>query len=138
MATVTADYRDRARIVFETRGRHFTNVRERGGDGGPIGYTSTELLLFAIGNCALGALMNHELLRDADVPHASAVLEASIVPDPERIDEIDVFLRLEVMDPALLAHRDTLELASCQCPLCNTFDGKVRAHLDLSCPAISR
>lgn len=138
MATVTADYRDRSRIVFEARGRHFTNVRTPAADEGPVGYTSTELLLIAVGNCTLGALLNHELLRDAEVLRSSAVLEAEMVPNPARIARIDVAIRLEVADPALLEHHAAIEIASCECPLCNTLGDKVHTRVDLSCPAISR
>ena len=138
MATVTADYRERARIVFEARGRHFTNIRTPAADEGPVGYTSTELLLIAVGNCTLGALLNHELLRDAEVLHASAVLEAAMIPNPARIDRIDVAIRLEVVDPALLEQHEAIEIASCECPLCNTLGEKVRTRVDLSCPAVSR
>jgi len=138
MATVTADYRERARIVFEARGRHFTNIRTPAADEGPVGYTSTELLLIAVGNCTLGALLNHELLRDAEVLHASAVLEAAMIPNPARIDRIDVAIRLEVVDPALLEQLEAIEIASCECPLCNTLGEKVRTRVDLSCPAVSR
>ncbi|MEX2228623.1 MAG: OsmC family protein [Dehalococcoidia bacterium] len=138
MATVTADYRERARIVFEARGRHFTNIRTPAADEGPVGYTSTELLLIAVGNCTLGALLNHALLRDAEVLHASAVLEAAIIPNPARIDRIDVAIRLEVVDPALLEQHEAIEIASCECPLCNTLGEKVHTRVDLSCPAVSR
>jgi uncharacterized OsmC-like protein len=133
MSTVTADYRERKRIVFEARGRRFTNVREAAADDGPVGYTSTELLLIALGNCTLGALLNHELLKDVDVTHASAVLEAAMVPNPTRIDRIDVTIDLRVADPALLEQHEAIEVASCACPLCNTLGDKVHTRVELSC-----
>jgi uncharacterized OsmC-like protein len=138
MATVNADYKDRKRIVFEARGRHFTNVREAAPDGGPVGYSSTELLLIAVGNCSLGALLNHELLRDAEVTRASAVLDAEMIPNPIRVARIDVAIDLEVTDPALLAQHEAIEVASCECPLCNTLGDKVRTRVRLSCPTATR
>ena len=135
MATVRADYRERKRIVFEARGRHFTNIREQAADDGPVGYSSTELLLIAVANCSLGALLNHELLRDVEVTKCAATLEAEMVPNPIRIEHIDVAIDLEVTDPALLAHHQAIEIASCECPLCNTLGDKVRTHVNLSCPA---
>jgi uncharacterized OsmC-like protein len=138
MATVTADYRERSRIVFEARGRYYTNIRTPAAADGPVGYTSTELLLIALGNCTLGALLNHELLREAEVTSASAVLEATMVPNPTRLDRIDIAIRLEVADPALLAQHDAIEVASCECPLCNTLGDKVFTRVDMSCPAASR
>jgi uncharacterized OsmC-like protein len=136
MATVTADYRERSRIVFEARGRHFTNVRTPAADDGPVGYTSTELLLIALGNCSLGALLNHDLLRDEVVLHSSAVLEAAMVPNPSRIERIDISIRLEVANPALMDSREAIAVASCACPLCNTLGDKVHTRIDLSCPAV--
>ena len=81
MATMHADYQDRERIVFTSRGRSFVNVRTKLDDG-PIGYSSTELLLLALGNCTLGALLNQPLLTDVGVAHAEATLDAEMVPNP--------------------------------------------------------
>ncbi|MBM3141064.1 MAG: OsmC family protein [Chloroflexi bacterium] len=134
MARVNADYRERKRIVFEARGRHFTNVREPAADGGPVGYSSTELLLIAVGNCTLGALLNHELLREVDVARASAVLEAEMVPNPTRIERIDVTVELEVADAAVRAQREAVEVAACGCPLCNTLGDKVQVRVRLAGP----
>ncbi|MPZ98706.1 MAG: hypothetical protein GEU80_05065 [Dehalococcoidia bacterium] len=137
MATVTADYQERKRIVFNARGREFVNVRERAEDG-PVGYSSTELLLIALGNCSLGALLNHDLLKDEVVLDCSAVLEASMVPNPTRIERIEVAVRLEVEGPALLECREAIEYASCACPLCNTLGDRIHTTLYLSCPSTAR
>lgn len=135
MQTVRADYRERKRVVFEARGRHFTNVREAAADDGPVGYTSVELLMIAVGNCTLGSLLDHELLRDAEVTRAAAELTAEMAMNPTRVDHIDVAIDLEVTDPALLAHHEAIEVASCACPLCNTLGDKVRTTVRLTCPA---
>ncbi len=47
---------DDRRIVFDARGRALVNVRA-GRDDGPLGFSSGELLLIALGNCALGTIM---------------------------------------------------------------------------------
>lgn len=120
MATVHADYQDRQRIVFTARGRSQTNVREMVDDG-PIGYSSTELLLIALGNCTLGALLNQELLQEVEVLRAEATLEAEMLPNPARIARIEVDIDLEVADEAILARRADLEALACTCPLCNTL-----------------
>lgn len=120
MATVHADYQDRKRIVFQARGRTQVNVREAAEDG-PVGYTSTELLLIALGNCTLGALLNQELLQDVDVLRAEATLEAEMAQNPARVVKIEVGIDLEVADETLLAHRDALEALACTCPICNTL-----------------
>ena len=120
MATVTADYQDRKRIVFNARGRAHVNARELLPDG-PIGYSSTELLLIALGNCTLGALLNHDLLKDRQVNRAFATLDAEMARNPTRVAKIDVQIDLDVEDADLLALRDEIEAVSCTCPICNTL-----------------
>ncbi len=139
MATVTADYQDRRRIVFNARGREYVNVREASHDGtGPVGYSSTELLLIALGNCSLGALLNHELLANSPVTRAFATLDAWMVPNPTRVDQILVHVELDVDDSAILEQFEALEVASCACPICNTLAGKVTTTLTLATPAGTR
>lgn len=138
MATVTADYRERREIVFQARGRQFVNVRTIADDGGPTNFSSTELLLIALGNCTLGALLNHELLKDAEVLRAFATLDARMAQFPARVEHIDVHIELEVTDDALLGHYPALEVDSCACPICNTLDGKVTSSLDLRVVAPQR
>ena len=120
MATVHADYQDRKRIVFTSRGRSQVNVREAVEDG-PIGYTSTELLLVALGNCTLGALLNQDLLKDVEVLRAEATLDAQMAKNPARVVSIEVDIDLEVADASVLAHRAELEALACTCPICNTL-----------------
>ena len=120
MATVRADYQDRKRIVFTARGRSQVNVRELVDDG-PVGYSSTELLLIALGNCTLGALLDQELLRDVEVLRAEATLEAETARNPTRVVRIEVAIDLEVADPAILEHQAELEALACSCPICNTL-----------------
>jgi uncharacterized OsmC-like protein len=133
VATVHADYQDRKRIVFTTRGgRSIVNVRETLPDG-MIGYTSTELLLVALGNCTLGALLNQPLLLDVPVSRAEATLDATMAQNPTRVVKIDVVLDLEVEDPSVLANRDELEALACTCPICNTLSSvEIVSHLNLS------
>ena len=133
MATGHADYQDRKRILFTTRGgRSIVNVRETLPDG-MIGYTSTELLLVALGNCTLGALLNQPLLKDATVLRAEANLDATMAQNPSRVVKIDVVIDLDVEDPSLLAYRDELEALSCTCPICNTLSNvEITSHLNLS------
>lgn len=120
MATVHAEYQDRRRIVFTARGRSQVNVREADDDG-PLGYTSTELLLVALGNCTLGALLNQQRLAGAEVLRAEATLEAETAHNPARVVKIEVDIDLEVADPSLLDHRAELEALACACPICNTL-----------------
>ena len=120
MATMHADYQDRERIVFTSRGRSFVNVRTKLDDG-PIWYSSTELLLLALGNCTLGALLNQPLLTDVAVGRAEATLDAEMVPNPARVVKIDIDIDVEVEDASLLDHRDELEALACTCPICNTL-----------------
>jgi uncharacterized OsmC-like protein len=138
MPTVHADYQDRKRIVFNARGREQVNVREPAEDGGPVGYSSTELLLIALGNCTLGALLNQELLKDVEVRRAEATLDAEMARNPARVVAINVDIDLEVGDPALLDHHAELEALACTCPICNTLSNveiSSRLHLTVAEPA---
>ena len=132
MPTVHADYQDRKRIVFSARGRRQINVRETLEDG-PVGYTSTELLLIALGNCTLGALLNQPLLKDVAVTRAEATLDAETARNPSRVVRIDVAIDLEVEDPAILEHRAELEALACTCPICNTLSNvEINSTLNLT------
>lgn len=135
MATVHAVYQDRKRIVFSARGRESTNVRELAADGGPVGYTSTELLLVALGNCTLGALLNLDILKDAPVVLAQATLDARMAQNPTRVTHIDVAIDLVVDDQSILAQRDELEALACTCPICNTLSNvEIASTLNLRTP----
>ena len=132
MPTVHADYQERKRIVFSARGRRQINVRETLEDG-PVGYTSTELLLIALGNCTLGALLNQPLLKDVAVTRAEATLDAETARNPSRVVRIDVAIDLEVEDPAILEHRAELEALACTCPICNTLSNvEINSTLNLT------
>jgi len=120
MATIHANYQERKRIVFTARGREQINVREMTEDG-PVGYTSTELLLIALGNCTLGALLNQDLLKEAPVISAEATLSAEMAHNPVRVNRIEVAIDLAVADPALLEQQAELEAVACTCPICNTL-----------------
>ena len=135
MPTVHADYQDRKRIVFSARGREQVNVREMVEDG-PAGYSSTELLLIALGNCTLGALLNQPLLVDAEVLRAEATLDAEMARNPARVTRIEVDIDLEVGDEALLAHQAELEALACTCPICNTLSSvEIASRLRMSAAA---
>jgi len=130
MPSITADFQERKRIVFTARGRSSVNVREVRDDG-PIGYNSTELLLIALGNCMLGTLLNHELLRDAEVTLARATLDAEMAADPPRVATIAAHVELGVSDESLLASHEALEQAGCGCPMCNSVTAAIHVALDV-------
>jgi len=117
---VQAEFAERRRIVFTARGRGFVNVREAVADG-PIGFSSTELLLIAVGNCSLGTLFNHALLKDAAVSNIRAELRATMATEPSRVARIETFITARVSDPGLLAHTAELEAVACACPMCNSL-----------------
>ena len=118
-ALVTAEFQDRERILFTARGRAFVNVR-RGVEDGPIGFSSTELLLIAIGNCSLGHLLSHPLLQDEELGKVTATFEGEIEREPTRVARIISTFRIEVGNPALLALADELSEIACACPMCNS------------------
>ena len=136
MPRVEAEFQERKRIVFSARGRSSVNVRGSVEDG-PIGYSSTELLLIALANCQLGTLLGHEILRDAEVLSATAALEAGMAPDPPRVVTVDVDVKLVVCDPALLDRRAELEAATCGCPMCNSVSAAINVRLSMEAAAPS-
>jgi uncharacterized OsmC-like protein len=117
---VQAEFVDRRRIVFTARERAFVNVRGAVADG-PIGFSSTELLLIAVGNCSLGTLFGHELLKDADVHNIRAELRAPMAKEPTRVARIETRITAEVADPELLKRVAELEAVTCACPMCNSI-----------------
>lgn len=117
---VRADYQERKRIIFTARGRSMVNVREARDDG-PLGFSSIEMLLATLGNCVLGALLNHEALDGVDVVRAESFLEADMASNPRRVVRIRNRIELDVTDPAVLERRADLEAESCTCPICNTL-----------------
>lgn len=133
MAIVTADYQERKRIVFDARGRTQVNVREAAGDG-PIGFTSTELMLIAIGNCMLGTLLAMPILAEIEIPHALASMEATMASEPPRIVRIDVDIELQSEDAALGEIVQELEQAACNCPMCNSLTAERVVHIRVTTP----
>ncbi len=121
--SVRAEFVDRRGIIFTARGRMFMNVREAVADG-PIGFSSTELLLIAIGNCSLGTLFNHPLLKDATVSDIRAELHATMASEPPRVAHIETVITAKVEDPELLKHAAELEAIACACPMCNSLSSE--------------
>lgn len=138
--TVHAEFQQRDRIIFRARGRSSVNTR-RMLDDGPVGYTSTELLLIALGNCSLGWLSNHELLADEPLPLVTARIDADGATEgPPRILKIAIDIELEVTNPELLAKAAELEMVACTCPVCNSLiaEKDVRLTVRLAQPAEPR
>jgi uncharacterized OsmC-like protein len=117
---VEAEFQERKRIVFTARERAMVNVRLDSADGGPVGYTSYELLLIALANCTLGVVMGHDSLADLPVRSCRAVLEATAARAPSRVASIAVRLELDVEggDERL---RQTLQRVAESCPVGNTL-----------------
>jgi uncharacterized OsmC-like protein len=117
---VEAEFQERKRIVFTARERSTVNVRVESADGGPVGYTSYELLLIALANCTLGVVMNHEALREVPVRGCRAVLAATPARAPARVAAITVRVELDVEggDERL---RQTLARVAEACPVGNTL-----------------
>lgn len=120
MAIVTADFQDRKQVVFESRGRSFTNSRERQDDG-PAGFSSAELMMISLGNCSLGWLLDHEPLVNAEVLKATASLEPLVEPHPTRIVRIAARYLVEITDRTLLEQRSAMVELLRSCPMGNTL-----------------
>ena len=117
---VEAEFQEGKRIVFTARERATVNVRVESADGGPVGYTSYELLLIALANCTLGVVMNHESLAGLPVRGLRAVLESTAARRPSRIDSINMRLELDV-DGASERLQQTLQRVADACPIGNTL-----------------
>lgn len=136
MAHIEAEFQDRKRIIFTTRDRSFVNVRETVEDG-PIGFTSGELLMIALGNCSLGTLMNHELLQDAPVKSVKAILDSEGERNPSRTTNIKLSIELELDDESVDARQQTLERIADNCPVGNTlrFSPQIDIEVTVKSPA---
>ena len=135
MAQIRAEFQDGKRIVFTARERSFVNVRETRDDG-PIGFSSSELLLMALGNCSLGILTNHDLLKDIPLRRATAILESGNSQNPSRFDNINLNIELELEDSSLQNQKDTLERIADNCPVGNTlkFSPEITVKVTLKKP----
>ena len=120
MAQIAAEFQDKRRIIFTSRDRSFVIVREMRGDG-PIGFSSGELLLMALGNCSLGTLLKHELFEDISPSKGTATLESTSETNPSRMSAINIDIELEVDEESLQGREDTLERIADNCPNGNTL-----------------
>lgn len=117
---VRAEFQGRRHIVFTARERSTINVRVESADGGPVRFTSHELLLIALANCTLGVVMNHDTLKDRTVRSCTAVIDAETTRAPARIEKINVHVEVDVEggDDRL---RQTLQRVAESCPVGNTL-----------------
>ncbi len=131
MAVLQAEIRERTEVVCSARGRTQTNSR-KATDDGPAGFSSGELMMISLGNCALGTLIGHPLLAHHEIERAAVEFEPEYASDPTRIARITARFELVVDDPALLEHRDTLIEVASTCPMSNTLSAvDIRIELNL-------
>jgi len=128
---VEARFHERKRIEFTARERAMINVRVESADGGPLGFTSYELLLIALANCSMGVVMNHESLKEANVRSFTATLEAEPTTAPARLEKITIRLDLDVAggDERL---QQTLQRVAEACPIGNTLRSAPEIAVQLS------
>ena len=128
---VEAEFQERKRIVFTARERAVTNVRLPSADGGPVGYTSYELLLIALANCTLGVVMGHDSLADLPVRDCRIVLEATPGRAPSRVQEITVRVELDV-EGGNDRLQETLKRVADACPVGNTLRLPTTVNVELA------
>jgi uncharacterized OsmC-like protein len=121
LASIEASFIGRQAITFTARGRTVDNVRAEAEDGGPVGFTSIELLLIALGNCSLGWLASREMMAEEPLDRVTATIEAEMADDPPRMVAVRSVIDLEVQDASLLERKDELEQMVCTCPVCNSL-----------------
>lgn len=115
---------------FPARGRAIVNVRQEVA-AGPIGFSSAELLLIAVGNCSLGTLLNHPLLAAESVRSVNATLTADFAADPPRAVAIRSVIEVEVecASPTLADHVAELQVVAGTSPSCNSLNAPVSVEL---------
>jgi uncharacterized OsmC-like protein len=133
MAKVTAEaYPKQGRqIVFNARARAFVNVREKREDGA-IGFTSGEMLLMALGNCALGTVMESTLVSGAVVERMTISLDAPVVRNPTRLPAAKVVIELATDDPALKGKDAELTELATTCPIANTVSDAMALDIQVN------
>jgi uncharacterized OsmC-like protein len=127
---IEAEFQERKRIVFTARERSSVNVRVESADGGPVGYTSYELLLIALANCTLGVVMNHDSLKDISVQDCRAVIEATAARGPSRVGSIDVRVELDI-DGGDERLQSLLQRVADSCPVGNTLKNPPQINVQL-------
>lgn len=127
---VEAEFQERKRIVFTARERSAVNVRVDSADGGPVGYTSYELLLIALANCTLGVVMGHDSLKDLPVTECRAVIEATAGRGPSRVESINVRVEVDVEGGGERLQQ-TLQRVADSCPVGNTLKNPPQINVQL-------
>jgi len=117
---VEAEFQERKRVLLTARERSSVNVRVESADGGPVGYTSYEMLLMALANCTLGVVMVHCSIADLPVTGCRAVLEATAARSPNRLESVSVRIELDVDGGDERLHQ-TLQRVADACPVGNTL-----------------
>lgn len=122
MPTVSATSypRDGRRIIFAARGRSLVNVRETRDDG-PLGFSSGELLLIALGNCALGTILESPDFEDVNVSRVELVLHSDPEKEPYRLGPITLEIAMEGERDLLDERKPTIEALARNCPIANTL-----------------
>jgi uncharacterized OsmC-like protein len=106
--------------VFDARGRSFVNVRTVRDDG-PLGFSSGELLLIALGNCALGTIMESSEIEGLNINRLQMRLESEPATDPYRLPEVSLTIFLgEGVTVSAEKERAIQRLAE-NCPVANTL-----------------
>jgi len=134
---VRAEFQEGERVVFSARDRSIVNVRRASADGGPLGFTSMELLMIAFGNCTLGTLMGQDAMKEAEIGRVVADITGEMQEEPARIASLVANIRVETTDPeALAAKLPELEAAVCRCPSCNSLNADKQIRLSIAGPSL--
>ncbi len=106
------------------RGHQVTVDRplEKGGED--AGMMGGEYLLVALGGCFMSNLLAAILAREADVKDVRAVVTGTLAQNPSRFAEIELTVRAETADPALLGK--LVGIADKGCIVANTLRGALK------------
>lgn len=130
--SVRAEFQQDERIIFTARDRSMVNVRRATSDGGPIGFTSMELLMIGFGNCTLGILMGQDAMKSVPLGRVTAEITAEMQPEPPRIATLDAQIRIETSEPDGLSMKlADIQAAVCRCPACNSLNADKQIRISI-------
>ena len=131
MALVKAEYKNGENVIlFTAGGKVFKNSKERAADQADQGFLSGELLLIALGNCMLGTLLNHSLLKEFPPEAVTVALESQDTTAPRRY--VHISAKVQIKASALEKSRQSaLGRVADKCTVGNTLKEGLQLDVEL-------
>lgn len=90
-------------------------------DDGPLGFSSGEMLLIALGNCALGTIMESPDLEGVDISRIELILRSDPEKEPYQLGPITLEIAVEGDPVRLNERKPMIEALARNCPIANTL-----------------